>query len=480
MGKYNTTISYKNVVPTYEGGTAYQKNPLEDWMNFLCSSFMENRYYESAGSQMHQFIDLTKDVYVDRGPEFVAKMAVFSRNVLGMRSVSQIVAAYLNGRQFEGKRNFFHNFCHRPDDIGEMLALIENVYEDKISHGFLRGCKDYLEDCSIYTLTKYQMNHKAWRLCDIINVTHAHSDAIAQYKRREYESPDTWEAKISVVKDPKEKNEEWMRLLIEHKLGYLALIRNLRHLMQAARENGYNLNAVVEQIGYQLTNRTAIQKSLVFPFQIYNAYKNFVDMPSNLAAALEEAFALSTDNIPELPGKTLIIQDVSGSMDCPVSKNSTLTIKELGACYATMLLTQNPNCDIIKFGSEASLVDKGALPFQSFHTIYTLTQNQNLGYGTNVRRAFQIIPQAYDRIFLISDMQCMDHNGINIYNDYCRNFSCSPHLYSFDLGNYRMQFANPNNPRVHLLTALNDSLLTMIPYIENSDKLAWDIIAQQI
>lgn len=477
MSKYNTTITYDTTTITHEGGTAYEKNPYEAWFNFLCSSYLEDKFYEPASSQTKRFIELTQKVYDSFGPEFVARMAVFSRNVLGMRSISQLTAAFLNDKQFEGKRDFYHSFIHRIDDIGEIFSAVQGIYGSNLSHGLIRGCKDALEEASLYKLTKYQMKKKAWNLYDIINVTHAHSTNIDKYKRGDYESPNTWEVKISKNQSQDERELEWLQLLSENSLGYLALIRNIRNICQAANslavkaEKDDLVNKVTNVLCGQLINEEAIRKSLVFPYQIYNAYKSYDDMPFNVIQALEKAFRISIQNAPKLSGDSLIIQDVSGSMNSCMSANSNVAMVECGACYAVMMLLQNPNTDIIKFGTHAAMVDKTSLPINTFKKIDALSCNDDLGYGTEVGQAFKVIPKSYDRIFLISDMQCMDYNGVNIYNNYCNRYNSNAHIYSVDLANYRTQFADPLNPRVHLLTSLNDQLLTLIPYIEDGHKL---------
>ena len=82
-------------------------------------------------------------------------------------------------------------------------------------------------------------------------------------------------------------------------------------------------------------------------------------------------------------------------------------------------------------------------------------------------------------MFIVSDMQvmekrfsgwCNSHDDMEKYNDYCAAHGRTT-LYRFDLGNYSNQIANPNNPDVHLMTALNDNVFKMLEYVENGGKL---------
>ena len=108
-----------------------------------------------------------------------------------------------------------------------------------------------------------------------------------------------------------------------------------------------------------------------------------------------------------------------------------------------------------------------------------MCKNDGCGYGTDVVPAFNLIAdKKYDRIFVVSDMQVMSgyrswygiKDGIGSYNKYCAAHGRTL-LYSFDISNYSSQIANPGNPDVHLMTALNDNVFKMLEYIENGGKL---------
>ena len=195
--------------------------------------------------------------------------------------------------------------------------------------------------------------------------------------------------------------------------------------------------------------------------------------------ALDRAFKIACGNMPKMDGRTVIILDVSGSMEEKLSSNSSLTLKEVGAVYAVAMFV-NCNADFIKFGNDAKKLKLNKLD-SIFNLVEKMYANDNCGYGTDIVPAFRLMNEKYDRIFLVSDMQIMAKNGsgwywhqnggIETYNEYCKTYKCHPHMYSFDLANYSTQVENPNNPRIHLLTALNDTLFKMLPYIENGNSL---------
>nr|DAT84678.1 MAG TPA: TROVE domain [Caudoviricetes sp.] len=470
MSKFNE--STKQNLRTYEGGKGYKKDPAQDWLNFLFSSYMEDGFYESSQQQMSRFIDLTNQVGNAYGPEFVAKAAKFARNELGMRSVTHIVGAMVNSQKFEGKRKAIRDMFYRPDDVAETFAVIDK-FGQKRSHAMVNGARDYLSGLDEYQIGKYKLNNKNYNMFDLINITHANSAAIDKYKRGTLENPDTWEVAISTA-SPEEKSNEWIRLVEEGKLGYLALIRNLRNIISAVNDFDdyiFGANWIHKYLVPQLTNNQKILKSKVFPYQIYCAYKNMGTTNAEVVEALDKAFSISCCNVPPIEGKSAVLLDVSGSMEDTISFKSNITIKEVGACYAAVLYIAQ-DADFVKFGNNAFRKE-----FSKFDTVFTIIEkmcdNENCGYGTDIVPAMeQLRGTHYDRIFIISDMQVMTNcyytrgNPEQAYRKYCDGAE----IYSFDLGNYSTQ-CFPVNDKFHYSTTLNDKVFEFIPFLENGNTL---------
>lgn len=474
MSKFNKVVEPRTIL-SYEGGTVYEKNCIEDLTNFMLSSYLENQFYETADEQINRFIDLLDKVSKQVSLEWIAKLSFFARKELGMKSVSHLTAAWLNSKAFENKRAYYRNIMKIPSDIAEVFAAID-MLGDKRSHALVRGAGDYLSSLKDYQLGKYKLKGKEYNMYDLINITHAHSATIDKYKAGMLETPDTWETAISGSKSDEEKSQNWQRLVEENKLGYLALIRNLRNIVNSSPDAYWIEKYLVPQI----ENEVAIKKSLVFPYQIYCSWKNYGIRNISIDAALDRAFRIACGNMPKMDGRTVIVLDVSGSMGDKLSSNSSLTLKEVGAVYAATMFV-NCNADFIKFGNEAKKLKLNKLD-SIFNLVEKMYANDNCGYGTDIVPAFRLMNEKYDRIFLVSDMQIMSKNGsgwcwghentgVETYNEYCKIYKCHPHMYSFDLANYSTQVENPNNPRIHLLTTLNDTLFKMLPYIENGNSL---------
>ena len=96
-----------------------------------------------------------------------------------------------------------------------------------------------------------------------------------------------------------DKREARERLLREQKLGGLALLRNLRNM----REVGVDESLVLSALGTMSTAR-------VFPFRFLAAAR----YAPQWEEALEPAMLKCVAGAEKLPGRTIMLVDVSGSM----------------------------------------------------------------------------------------------------------------------------------------------------------------------
>ena len=462
MSKFNRSNAKTAV--TYEGGEAYEKPVLHQWLNLMFGSLLSGSFYESASTQTERLGELTEKVLEQEGPAFVGNAIAFSRNKMGIRSASTYALAHLNGVKFENKAQYIRRCLRRPDDVAELFAAIDSLGQ-KRSHGTVNACRDYLEDLGDYSLSKYKMNGKDYNMYDLVNITHANSPAIDKLKNDELEPADTWETAISNADD---KGREWQRLLSEHKLGYLALIRNLRNIY----DDSYCIDTrlLVEQI----ENKEAIRNSLVFPYQIYAAYQNtrrFRDI--EVVEALQNAFVTACENVPELSGKTLFVLDVSGSMSSSLSVRSEVSILEASACYCAVAAMKSEDVTVVKFGSKAKLFsfDKKS---PIFTEIDRLCRNDGCGHATRFDAISSLnLPHGgFDRMFLFSDEQVISQTKRS-WGGYGANerkvaLGLADYVYSFNLGGYSNGVLDMSDPNVLLLTGLSDKLFEMIPYFEDS------------
>ena len=475
MSKFNEKLSTSANAshPSYEGGSVFYKSSLNEWLNLLLSSKLQDGYYEDEDTIEGRFLDLTRTVIAISGPEFAAKSAMFARREVGMRSTSELVAAVLNEYKFEQKRSFYSKFFYRPDDVAEVFAAVD-MLGGKKSHGLLKGACNYLSTLNAYQLTKYKLISHKYSMYSLIDLTHPKSVYIDDFCNHRLSKPETWEVLISSCRDENDKALRWKYLVDNRKLGYLALIRNLRNIVRSVSSIESDFYSWLEStLCPQVEDNESILKSLVWPYQIYTAYRSFdseADIPFPLINSLHKAFYSSCKNLPSLPGKTLAVLDVSGSMYYPYTP--TLSIVDTCASYLAGFLAADSDLDVVKFGTNCrKFVCPTYRDSNSMDVIYKLTKNDNCGCSTNIVSVFEYLIDnklSYDSILLFSDMQvmedwsCVQGFSATRYNfDEYKKTCGKSHIYSFDLGNYSDQIV-PKDTDITYLTAINPSAFKLI------------------
>lgn len=134
----------------------------------------------------------------------------------------------------------------------------------------------------------------------------------------ELATPDTWEVALSAGKD---KKETWTRLINERKLGALAFMRNLRNMEKAGVEY-----EVIKK-GFETIN-----PRWLLPLNYFAAAKHAPNWEREIETLMLKGLAQA----PKLPGYTIFIVDVSGSMESVLSSKSDFS--RLDAALAMALL----------------------------------------------------------------------------------------------------------------------------------------------
>jgi hypothetical protein len=198
---------------------------------------------------------------------------------------------------------------------------------------------------------------------------------------------DTWEVALSSGAD---KREAWERLLHEQKLGALALLRNLRNM----REAGVDGPLVLEALA-------AMNASRVLPFRFLAAARHVPHWED----ALERAMLKSVADQPKLPGRTIVLVDVSGSMTAPLSKRSEM--QRTDAAYGLAVLVREIAEKVAVYSFSDRVVEVPARRGFALRDAIDVSQPHN---GTLLGNAVAWLNKSerYDRLIVITDEQAHD------------------------------------------------------------------------
>lgn len=457
MSKFNNKTTTQTV--NLAGGQAYAQNPKLELVSILLTSFMQDKAYRNEKEEVKRISELVENL----DPEFSAKASIFARKEYGMRSVSHLMASLLAKKKFKtkgSKKGFYKQIVNRTDDITEILAaLSENgTLKGKLNNAMRRGFALALAELNEYKLAKYVGAGKAVNLYDAVNLLHPkQTPALNKLMKEGLKNTETWEAKISAAgKNEEQASDAWKELLSEGKLGYLALVKNLRNIVTKHPE-------LTDLAIKELTNPEKIKKSLVLPFRYLDALEELEKIGSSevrkMIQAISTAIDISCNNVKEIvSGNSLVVLDVSGSMSGKLAK--------IGSIFAAVL-AKGVNADLMLFSDYAKYTNYN--PNDS-----TLTLARSIRFssgGTNFHSIFETINRKYDRIFILSDMQGWVGNGtpMKVLSDYKSKYNANPYVYSFDLQGYgSMQFPETN---VFAIAGFSDKVFDTIKMLE-TDKNA--------
>lgn len=480
MSKFNTTVKEpKTKTINLAGGEAYSQTNELALVSMLLTSFVNDQFYKSGNDTLKDLRSLIKKV----DPEFAAKAAIYARDKFGMRSITHALAGEL-ASELKGSelgKNFYDKVVVRVDDMTEIMSyyLLHKTSKDnpKFPNSLKKGFAKAFDKFDTYQLAKYSGKNKDLKLVDIVNIVHPvptdrNKTALELLVKADLKVTETWEAKLSQAGQVAENEEDlsqlkadaWTDLITSRKIGYFALLRNLRNILNQAP------NAVTAACEL-LVDEKMIGKSRVLPFRFATAYEEISKMGSSkgvreVLVAISSAMDISCKNIPIFED-TLFVVDVSGSMSGRPS--------EIASLFAAMFAKSN-NCDVMTFANNSTYVNYN--PNDSVMTIRDSFRFS--GGGTNFKSIFKTANKEYKHIILASDMQ--GWVGLTSpsreFNEYKNNFNCKPHVFSLDLaGHGTLQLPES---QVYCLAGFSDKVFQIMELLKIDKKALFNEINNTI
>lgn len=318
---------------THEGARAATITPIEQLRRSVLSCLLwEDEHYESGKTISETIREAAQKVPLS----VLSELAVDARSKYNLRHVPLFLTSLLidRARGTSWGSDTLEKVIQRADELAEFLAVyakvngttpdkLKPILSNQVRKGLARAFSKFNE----YEIAKYNRDY-AVKLRDALFLCHARPVNAEQQQlwerliKNELATPDTWEVNLSGGGN---KRETFERLISERKLGYLALLRNLRNMEQA----GVNDQLVREAI---LARRGGADR--VLPFRFVAAAK----AAPRYEDALDQSMLAGLAQMPKLKGKTVAVIDVSGSMYyAQVSAKSDMTRAYTGCALAAIL-----------------------------------------------------------------------------------------------------------------------------------------------
>lgn len=510
---------------TFEGAPAFTRDSKSELFLLGVSSFFgEDTFYEKGGDRAARFVALVQKVAAE-DPAWIRAFIPWLRKQANIRTAAIVAAVEAAkvlvktptkpGEVGPGRQLLLDTFT-RADEPAEALAYWLKTYGRSMPGAIRRGIADGAS--RFYTqrnFIKWDGDSKAVRLADVIELCHptprtAEQSALFKYildsRRGTPEIPAALNMvqgrdaimKLSAADKAKllngdevtripglpmvhpatvlesagmtwEQVSSWGKFTAKTwetlipSMGYMALLRNLRNFQEAGISA-----AATKMVVDKLSDPEEVAKSRQLPFRFLSAYMNAEG--AQWALALETALQLSTANIPALPGRTLVLVDVSGSMVVALSPKSKMRVTTMGALFGVALAAKGNSVDLYGFDNntfkhevkKGSSILRGAEAFDRKAT----------GGGTETTKALKSTWAGHDRVIIITDEQTFGPNRGDWQGNVGDQVPEHVPVYAFNMVGYAPAMLDTSATR-HQLGGLTDHTFSMIPLIEAGQRAQW-------
>ena len=246
--------------------------------------------------------------------------------------------------------------------------------------------------------------------------------------------------------------------------NYMAILRNLRNIIEAGVSPEH-----MEKVWKAIENPEAVKRSKQLPFRFLSAYNQIHGIAGSRALdALEAAVEAATDNLPKLPGKTVIAIDTSGSMSSNVSEKSEVTCGQVGMMLG---LIANRICeDSLTYTFDIEL---NTMPVSRRSGIlYSALNSRQPGWGTDMDLPLKkMISERIkaDRLIVVSDNECNRGSRTvqRLADEYRRKVNPDLWVHAIDLQGYgTTQFVGP---KTNIIAGWSEKVFNFILLAEQGE-----------
>ena len=492
--KYNSILKEEKSVKNHEGAKAYALTPELELYTAVVTASLCDTNYEKQDERVERICRLISKV----SPKFVARLAVYTRTQMNLRSVPLLLLVELakvhNGDDLLARA--VEKTVLRADEIMELLMCYQwrNPTSDprkklgKLSRQIQNGLQRAFNHFDEYQFAKYDRDNLEVKLRDALFLVHPKAKDEQQQAlfdkivNRELEVPYTWETELSAlgqqqIESDEQKKEafrdKWEELINNRKLGYMAMMRNLRNMLQA----DVSLPQMMD-VANRLSNAEQVAKSKQLPFRYLSAYREIEQVDNVhttlLLNALEAAVKCSAANIEGFDENTLVLlaSDVSGSMHHPVSPRSTVENYDIGILLSMLLRSRCKQVVSGIFGEDWKVVN-----MPNDNILMATREMQRLGntvgFSTN---GFKVINwlidnnMVMDKVMMFTDMQMWNSEGGNQHIEPAwkkyKKMAPQAKLYLFDLSGYGQLPLRIIEPDVYLIAGWSERVFDVLSAID--------------
>ena len=466
----------------------------------------QDKFYESGKASDNRFKDLVQQV-AREDAAWMIRFLPWLRNEANMRTASIVgaleAAITMVANKRAGGRQLVSSVLQRADEPGEAIGYMMTTYGRKLPKPIKRGIADAATRLyNEFNTLKYDTPSHGIRFGDVLELTHPSPGSemqkalfkhlidrrhgrdlegdttlhmifnnsemrrIAAANPKVLLNPEslkaagmTWEDVLSLAGNKVPKDKLWEAMIPN--MGYMALLRNLRGFDEAGVSN-----AVAQAVANKLIDPDQVARSRQLPFRFLSAFRA---TQNNLrwGHALEQALNLSLSNVPEFPGRTLVLVDQSPSMFpgyyFSTKNSSDISLADQAKIFGTALAMRSASADLICYGDTSELVK-----FSKAESVLKILDRFRQIGGTNTGGALSRWYAKHDRVVIVTDEQTSPGLG--------HALAAIPNhipVITFSLAGYRVGHAQSGTPTRITIGGLSDQAFKLLPVLERRAAGQW-------
>lgn len=361
------------------GGPAFAFTPKQALAQYAATGCLNRTFYANAETQLDRVLEMVSAA----GPEFTAKVAVYSREQGHMKDLPALLCATLSVLDAGSLKSVFPRVCDDAKMVRNFVQILRSGAVGRKSLGTVpkRLVLRWLESRTEEQLIRASVGQNP-SLADLVKMVHPRPNdpqRAALYGwllGRPYDGqalPDCvkqYEAfKSGQTSEIPDVPFQMLTALPIGPQGWSTIARQASwqttrmNLNTFARHEVFSDPAVTRQVAQRLRNPDNIRRARVFPYQLMVAHAQAdAAVPLEVREALQDAMDVALENVPVLSGHIVVCPDVSGSMQSPVTghrKGSTTVVRcrDAAALIAAALLRKNHRTEVIPFSDDVVRVN---------------------------------------------------------------------------------------------------------------------------
>ena len=362
-----------------ENALAYALQPKHALAQYAATGCFGRTFYATADEQLTRVLELCDAV----DPEFVARVAIYSRTLSFMKDMPALLCAWLSARDTRLHEAVFSRIIDNTRMLRTYVQILRSGVVGRKSLGTApkRLVREWLtrrDEDDLFSSSAGQSPS----LADIVKMVHPKPAGSTREAFYGYMLGRSYNAnalpklvmqfeqfKAGAVSEVPDLPFMLLSALPLSQKHWVGIAKNASWQTTRMNLNSFARHGVFEEdemasiVAGRLHNAGEIQRARVFPYQLLTAYRNCdAAVPQEVRNALQDAMELAVANVPSIAGDVVVCPDVSGSMKSAVTgyrAGSTTSVEcvDVAALVAASVLRKNQTATILPFEQEVVPVD---------------------------------------------------------------------------------------------------------------------------